>query len=59
MYLKLYFIIFTQVSVFERSREDLIKEIIVIDDNNGDPKIGSALAKLEKVLNIDLTKFFN
>jgi len=39
----------TIVSVFERSREDLIKEIIVIDDNNVDPKIGSALEKLEKV----------
>ena len=30
----------------------MIKEIVVIDDNNVDPKIGSALEKLEKV-NID------
>ena len=39
----------TIVSVFERSPEELIKEIILVDDNNDDPKIGSALSKIEKV----------
>ena len=40
----------TIVSVFERSPEELIKEIILVDDNNDDPKIGSALSKIDKVL---------
>ena len=39
----------TIVSVFERSPEELIKEIILVDDNNDDPKIGSALSKIDKV----------
>ena len=38
----------TIVSVFERSPEELIKEIILVDDNNDDPKIGSALSKIDK-----------
>ena len=39
----------TIVSVFERSPKEFIKEIILVDDNNDDPKIGSALSKIDKV----------
>ena len=35
--------------MFERSPEELIREIILVDDNNDDSKIGSDLSKLDKV----------
>ena len=34
----------------EKSPKHLIKEIILIDDNNEDPTIGSDLSQIEKVI---------
>ena len=39
----------TIVSVLERTPSSLLKEIILVDDNNEDPTVGEELAKIEKV----------
>jgi glycosyltransferase involved in cell wall biosynthesis len=41
------------VSVLERSPSVLVKEIILVDDNNDDESVGEALKVLEKVRIID------
>jgi hypothetical protein len=38
------------VSVFERSPAALVKEIILVDDNNDDATVGEELKALEKVI---------
>ena len=38
------------MSILERSPKHLIKEIILIDDNNEDATIGSDLSQIEKVI---------
>ena len=38
------------MSILEKSPKHLIKEIILIDDNNEDPTIGSDLSQIEKVI---------
>ena len=40
---------FMQVSVFERSPARLLKEIILVDDNNDDEAVGEELKVLDKV----------
>ena len=40
---------FLQVSVFERSPARLLKEIILVDDNNDDETVGEELKVLDKV----------
>lgn len=40
---------FLQVSVFERSPARLLKEIILVDDNNDDEAVGEELKVLDKV----------
>ena len=35
--------------MIKQSPPELLKEIILVDDNNDDPTVGSELAKLEKV----------
>ena len=39
----------TIVSVLERSPQDALQEIVLVDDNNEDEEVGIVLAKLEKV----------
>ena len=39
----------TVVSVLERTPGHLVKEIILVDDNNEDSTVGSEIAKIEKV----------
>ena len=41
----------TIVSVLERTPPSLLKEIILVDDNNDDESVGLELAKIEKVNN--------
>ena len=39
-----------QVSVFEGTPASLLKEVILVDDNNDDPSVGRDLQALDKVI---------